>query len=106
MIPHNREAIYANTALEVTGSAGAALGVFNTGPYARLAGIVSAIGSVRFQYAMGVDSSAFQVTSALRVSSGGGIFDVLNYGHHVSLSFSQASSQAAMAVLIYGEYGR
>jgi hypothetical protein len=43
---------------------------------------------------------------ALVISSGSVVVDFLNYGHHASLSFSQASSQAAMSVLIYGETAR
>jgi hypothetical protein len=52
---------------------------------------------------MGADSSAFQVSSSFVVSSGGAVFDVINYGNHVSLSLSQAASQTGAVVYVFGE---
>lgn len=103
VIGHRRQALYKSTALNVTGSAGVALGVYNATHYSRLAGLVSVIGSATLRYQLGVDSSAFQVSSTVAINSGAAVIDVLNYGHHVNLSFSQAASQQGMAVLIYGE---
>lgn len=98
-----RVSLYQSTTLGFTGSGGTTLGVFAVDRYARLAGLVSVIGSATLRYQMGVDSAAFQVSSSFVVNSGGSVFDVLNYGHHVNLSFSQAASQANAVALIYGE---
>lgn len=98
-----RVALFASTTQGFTGSGGAAIGVYEVGRYARLAGLLSIVGSATLRYQMGVNSSAFQVSSSFTVNSGGSAFDVLNYGHAVNLSFTQAASQANAAVLIYGE---
>jgi len=100
---HSRKTLYSNTALSYTGSTGGALGVFYCAQYSRLAGFVTNISSVTLRYQLGVDSSAFQVSSSIVINSGGAVVDLLNYGNHVNLSFSQAASQTGIAVLIYGE---
>jgi hypothetical protein len=98
-----RRSLVKNAALSLTGSGGTVFGVFDTGHYARLAGLISVIGSATVRYQMGVNSGAYQVSSSFVVGSGGGSFDMLNFGHVAELSLSQASSQAGAVVLIYGE---
>jgi hypothetical protein len=98
-----RPTLVKNAALSLTGSGGTAFGVFNTGHFARLAGLVQVVGSATVRYQMGANSGTYQVSSSFVVASGGASFDVLNYGHYTELSLSQAASQTGAVVLIYGE---
>ena len=92
-----------NTTLDVVGSAGTPIGVYDTGGYARLTGLLSVVGSATFRVEQGVNSGSFQVSSAFTVNSGGSSFDVVNLGNHTRLSLSQAASQSGIVVAVYGQ---
>jgi len=98
-----RRTIIKNAALSVVGSDGVVFGVYDAGQYSRLTGLFSIAGSGMFRVQFGADSGGFQVSSALAISSGGSVADLVNYGNHVRLSFSQLASQTGAVVLVLGE---
>ena len=98
-----RFALVEETALSVPGSTGLGGGTKDVAAYARFAGIFSIVGSLTFQYQMGVNSGVYQVNSSFVVNSGGSTFDVLNYGHSAQFTISAANSQDEAVVLVYGE---
>jgi hypothetical protein len=99
---HSRRTLVSNTALSVTGSTG--LGAFNVQPYSRLTGLFSVVGSLTFQYRLGINSGSWLVSSTFVVNSGGSVFDVLNIGGNVAdFGFTAANSQANIAVNLLGE---
>ena len=98
-----RQKLVAQTGLSSPGSEGVSFGVFNTGFFSRFGGFGSIVGSATLRYRTGINSGTWLISSSFPVNSGVFNFDVLNHGVLTEFGFSQATSQAINAILIYGE---
>ena len=78
-------------------------GAYEVRGYSRFAGVIQTnSGGLTFRYRMGATSGAYQVTSTFTVSSGGNVFDVLNYGQFADFSFTVGSTTNYW-IGVYGE---